>query len=175
MPQTTDTIASHLDRINWNYRVVGPTTVMTSYRCLVDAYYYAVAIEIRLTQHWVIVRALLQRDVGSAQVDSVLRLISEWNLTVYRARFLMVGGCVVLQSEVPAAQLTIDSFLEALYAVCRYSALAGVEIATLATNPSLRDTFDAALAANRAPFWDEALPPPDFGLDFDISVNRLPE
>src|SRR5262245_1815098 len=111
-----ETVSGYLERIEWAYRVVSPTKVFTNYRCAVRAYYYVIGIEVVLSSHWVHVRALLQRDVSAGQLDSVLRLISAWNLSTYRARFLLVGDCVVLQSEIPVEHLTWESFAESLFA-----------------------------------------------------------
>lgn len=175
MTVSIETISSYFERLGWTFRVVSPTKIFTTYRCPVEAYYYVIGIEVIVATHWVHVRALLQRDISVGQFDAVLRLISDWNRSVYCARFLLVGDCVVLQSEIPVERLVPDAFFEALFAVCRYSELAGVEIAVLATNPSLRAVFDLAVAANRKPLWDENPAIHDLDLDFDVSVNRLPD
>ena len=175
MATTTDAITGYLDMLGWSYKTFGDGKVRTTYRCRVSAYYYVIAIEVSVGRHWVVLRALLQGDIGRTQLDSVLRLISRWNEVTYRARFLLVGDCVVLQAEIPVPQLSADLFLESLSAICRYSTLAGVEIAAVATNPSLCGMFDSIITAIRQPAWDGAVPNEMPDLDFDISMNRIPD
>lgn len=175
MTATADTISGYFDMIKWAYRAISPTKVVTSYRCPVTAYYYVVGIEVTTGEHWITVRALLQRDVGGAQLDAVLQLISQWNTVSYRARFLLVDDCVVVQAEIPKVQLSLDEFLFALSAVCRYSVLAGVEIAAVATNPSLCAKFNEVVEATRTPTWDQSSALADLDLDFDITLNQLPD
>lgn len=175
MTATIDIISGYFDRLGWTYRVIDDRKVLTTYRCEVSAYYYVIAIEVAPSAHWVLVRALLQRDIGGAHLDALLRLIARWNEVSYRARFLLVGDCVVVQAEIPGTQLSADLFLESLVAVCRYGTLAGVEIAAVATNPSLCAQLDSLIAATKAATWDNAIPDEIANLDFDISMNRIPD
>ncbi|MFF2661618.1 hypothetical protein ACFVUH_30175 [Kitasatospora sp. NPDC058032] len=172
---TTDTISGYFDAIEWSYKVTGPNQVVTSYRCPVPAYFYAVGIEVVLGRHWIVVRALLQRSLDHAQRESVLQLVSQWNVLSYRARFVLIGDCVVVQAEIPAGSLSLDEFLLCLTAVCRYSTLAGTEIAAVATNPSLRKKLDEVIGENRPPAWAQPLSLADADLDFDITPNRFPD
>jgi hypothetical protein len=172
---TTDEIISYFDKLKWWYKADGEAKVLTSYLCPVPGYYYVIAIEVATGQHWVNIRALLQRDIGSAHLDAVLQLISRWNEVIYRARFLLVGDCVVLQAEVSVAQLSLDLFVEALSAVCRYSTLAGVEIAAVATNPSLCTQFSTVMTTMKPRTWDDAITGEELDIDFDITMNRIPD
>lgn len=175
MTTTSDTISGYFDRIGWWYKVLDNGKVLTTYRCQVTAYHYVIAIEVSASQHWVTVRALLQSDVGGAHLDSVLRLISRWNEVSHQARFLLVSDSVVVQAEIPALRLTAELFLEALSAVCHYSTLAGAEIAAIATNPSLCALFDSVIASTALPAWEGTVPDEILNLDFDISMNRIPD
>jgi hypothetical protein len=171
------TISDYFDKISWTHRVVDPATVLTGYRCPVPCYEYVVPMEVKITRNWVYVRALLQPDVSTARKLTLLRLISEWNERCYRARFLLVKGCAVVQSEVPAVQCHFGSFSEALEAVCRYSTLAGIEIAILATNPLVSELYEH-VEADRDASSESGMAgslSSDLILDFDISVNTLPD
>ncbi|WP_432979445.1 hypothetical protein [Dactylosporangium sp. CA-233914] len=168
------TIASYFERIGWTYHVIDSSRVVVKYRCPIKFYYYPVTIEVVTTKHWVIVRTLLQRDVGRGQADAVLRYISQWNEQVYLLRFVIVQDCVLLQGEIPAAQCHIEAFVDLLRASCRYSALAGVEIALLATNPSAAALYTSAMASMTKVGSEALLVDADTDLDFDLGVNVLP-
>lgn len=175
MTATTDKITGFFDKLGWMYRVVDGGKVITTYRCPVPAFYYVIAIEVISNRHWTTVRALLQRDIHGGNLDPVLRLISQWNEVIYRAKFLLVGDCVIIQAEEPASRLTFDLFVEALSAICRYSTLAGVEIAAVATNPSVNDQVRSVVEVTKPHTWDESIEREEFDLDFDISMNRIPD
>jgi Putative bacterial sensory transduction regulator len=171
-------IEGFLKKLEWTYRVVGEGTILTGIRCAVPFYYYIIPIQIRIGGNWVYVRALLQQDVSARRKLTVLRLVSRWNERCYRTKFLLVNECVVIQSEVAIVQCHFGTFCEALEAVCRYSTLAGPEIAVLATDPMVGDLFeelatsrDARLANGMADGSDNG----ELVLDFDISVNTLPD
>jgi hypothetical protein len=172
---TSDTIANYFTRIDWDYRVSSPTRVLTNFRCPVPAYYYGIGIEVVAGQHWVSIRALLQHNISRTQIWSVLQLISQWNRYAYRVRFLLVDDCVILQAEIPSAEFDFPAFYDGLVSVCHYAKLAGVEIATLATNPSLVALFDSVMASVRPSTWDDRATQTDLDIDFDISLNTLPD
>ena len=172
---TSDTIVDYFEKINWSHEVLSPTHVLTTYRCPVSAYYYVINIEVVISEHWVLLRALLHQNISQEHMRPVLQLISAWNQHSYTVRFLLVDRCVVLQAEVPIVQLDEGSFIGSLAAVCRYGRLAGVVIATLATNPSLVTQFDAITTDSWSPEWDDAVQPDELDLEYDISMNRLPD
>jgi len=176
MPKpTAEIITGYLDTIKWSYRVINPSHVVTVYRCPVPAYYYTVGVETTINEYWVTVRALLQQNIDRAHLPTVLRLLAEWNTASYRARFLLVGDCAVVQAEIPTVQLSADEYLLALSSVCRYSTLAGVEIAAVATNPSLRAKLDEVVEHTTVTRTDESTALLDLDLDFEITPNQLPD
>lgn len=177
MPITSASIANYLEEISWTYRILDENTVLTGVKCPVPFYDYPAVLEIKITQHWIYVRAMLQRDVNPAQTAAVLRLISKWNQRSYRVKFLLVSGCVVVQSEIPVVQCHFGAFFEALEAVCRYTAQAGVEIAILATDPwvsGIYERLEAVRDESTASNLGVSLTASDLMLDFDISVNTIP-
>src|SRR5258708_32065767 len=141
-------IAEYLDEINWSYRLVDDAIIRTAFRCPVPFYDYAAPFEVQVTEHWVYLRALLQRDVHPARCDAVLRLITAWNEGCHLVKFLIVQNCVVLQADIPVVQCHFGSFQDSLQAIYRYSSQAGGEIAVLATNPSVSGLY-AELAVDQ--------------------------
>ncbi|WP_412543200.1 hypothetical protein R8Z50_12230 [Longispora sp. K20-0274] len=173
---TTDTISGFFEKLGWSFRVIDSTRVLTNYRCPVPAFYYVINVEIILGEYWVTFRSLLQNNVSRGQLAAVQELISQWNKHAYRARYLLVDGCVILQIEMPKAHFDYAAFVDSLVAICRYGRLSGVEMAAAATNPSLAKQIDLAVAAEAPPAaWEAILPTGDEDLNFDISMNRLPD
>jgi hypothetical protein len=171
---TSDTVAGYFDRLNWSYRVVDELTILTGYRCPVPFYDYGAPLEVKIGEHWMYIRSLLQRDVAPAQAGTVLTLVSQLNCFSHRARFVLIDDCVLVQAELPLVQCHPPVFLEALIAVCEYTRQAGVEIAMLATNPSVSDLYQQvqdALSSN----GDGRPVMEDLTFDFDLTVNALPE
>jgi hypothetical protein len=178
MTQTTSaTVAGYLDRLKWSYNVVDESTIVSGYRCPVNFYYYTVRLQIKVSEHWVYLRAILQREIAPAQQDAVLRLISELNQHSHNVRFLLVQGCVVAQAEIPVVQFHAGSFLDALEGLYRNSHLAGVEIAVLATNPSTSNLYlqvYRSRTAEQVLIGQPAVAEDDLP-DFDLDVNVLKE
>ena len=176
MPKiSSKNVAECFDKIDWSYRTADDTTVLTGFRCPVPFYDYNVAMEVKTTEHWVYLRALLQRDIDPARRMTVLGLISRWNERCHLVKFIIVDNCVLVQAEIPVVQFHYQSFYQALEAVCRHSGLAGVEIAILATNPSVCLVYEAEEAA-RTRSTDYASRSGDDSLaaDFDLFVNTMP-
>jgi hypothetical protein len=170
----TTTISGYLDAVGWHYLTVQDDVVITSYRCRVTGYFYVLQLEMRISAEWVYVRSLLQRDVDPRHRTAILRLISRWNLESHRVKFVMASNCVVVQAEIAQAQCHVDSFREALYAVCRYGELSAVELATVASDPAVADLYDEL---NRAPESETAghyvALAPEY--DFELVVNTIPD
>ena len=166
-------ITDCLDKIQWRYSVADEKTVITGYRCTVPFYEYSVPIEIRLTEHWVTIFALLQQEIAPDRLPTVASFLSALNSQCRSVRFFLVQDCAVLQAEVPASRFHIGSFMEALKNVCRYSSITGLEVSVLITNRSVADLY-REIGLSSLPFFkltslraDEALS------DFDISANKL--
>jgi hypothetical protein len=147
---TSKTIAEYLDHIQWGYRVLDDTTLLTGFRGAVPFYSYTAPLEILTGPHWVYLRGLLQLDVRPDYRPGVLRFITQWNERCHLARFLLVRGCVLIQSEIPTVQCHEGAFRDALAAVCRYGSLTGAEISVLATNRSANELYEAASTALEA-------------------------
>lgn len=173
MAVDSTTIAGYFDRLGWTYKVSDERRVLTGFHTRIPYHYLPVAAEVITTQHWVVLRALVQRNVRAGQRQAVQDYVSLLNERVYLARFVFSRDCVVLQGEIPVSRSDLGSFRELLMAITKYSALAGLEIATLATNPSTADLFNSVRTALSSPLG--ATINNDLDLDFDLSVNRLPE
>ena len=170
---TSTVIASYLKGLRWGYKEINETRVITGHRTAVPFYDYDIIIEIVLSQHWVNLRAFLQQQIAPGQRPAILSLLSHLNTQCHRARFFMVGDCAVVQTEVPAAHCSVQTFLEALKTLCRYASYAGVEVAILATNTSVAKLYEI-VEATMAPTLAVPLSGEEDFLDqFDISVNRM--
>jgi hypothetical protein len=171
-------IAGYLDEIGWNYKNVSHNSVLTGYQVPIPFYYYSLMIEVKTTANWVYIRAVLQRDVALARRPSIMHFINSWNESSHLVRFMLTSGCVIIQAELGAAQCHLEAFAEKLAAICRFSALVGAELAVLATNPSANELYAAvAQSWERDPLQvgGGGSVDSDLQLDFDITVNRLPE
>ena len=125
------------------------------------------------SKYWISVRGYVHRGVPNGQRDSVQELLSLINGAIRVARFYFVEDCVVIQTEVRSEACNIASFAEAFQAVARFARFYGLEIAVLATNPSVARGFNDVLAAGRVGETTEAVSDTFDMDDLDLSVNRL--
>ena len=83
---TSKTIAGYLDHIEWRYRVLDDTTLLTGFQGTVPFYSYSAPLEILTGPHWVYLRSLLQLDVRSDYRAGVSGFITQWNECCHLAR-----------------------------------------------------------------------------------------
>jgi hypothetical protein len=168
-------LCGYLDKIHWGYHTLeAEQLILTGFPCPVPFYSYAVPIEIRLTPHWITIRAFLQRRVSQRERSAVLALLSKLNAQCRLARFFLVEDCVVAQIDVTRATCRIFVFLEALKVVCTYASSYGVEVAVLATSPTLAEFFDRLEERALHTETNLTIQEDDPRLSFDISANRIP-
>lgn len=173
---TVSDIEGCFDRISWKYRRFDDRRVITGFKCSVPFYRYAVTMEVTLDWNWVYLRAVLFRGVVAASRPAVLRFLSQWNSRAHHARFLLVEDCVVIQAETAVAQWSFGSFVDLVTAVCRYSQLAGVEIGVIAGNPVVAELYEVLEeSATTSRMTPSAVAPLDEDLDFDLTVNLIPD
>src|SRR4051794_35619910 len=134
-------ISDYLDQIRWGYRVVDDNTILTGYGCIVPFYDFQVPIEIRTSTYWLSIRALLQRGVDRARLPVLASFLATLNANCRSARYFLVEDCAVLQAEIPLVRVQRETFVESLTTICRYSSITGLEVAMLATNPSVAELY----------------------------------
>ena len=166
------TICEYLDQIRWGYMPVDDATVLTGYPCIVPFYDFRVPIEIKITGHWVTIRALLQQAITVDRLASIAAFLSTMNAQCRVVRYFVINDCAVLQAEVPLSRFHPGTFLEALKNVCRYASTTGLEVSVLATNRSVLDLYKDA-TAHLARNVGGGIADDDPALQFDISANRL--
>lgn len=165
-------VAGYFDKIGWRYRLVEPSGLITGVSLRIPFTHYSIPIECEVTAHWVIVRAILTRRIIADSRLALATFLSDLNSRCYQVRFYIVESCVAVQSDVPAVNWSQEALRNALDAVGRYAyswgeaitVLAGSAVASrvfLQSHHSSRENSDGSGQGEL--------------LDFDISVNRLPE
>lgn len=150
MSITPEQIDEYFAKLDWPYSKREPTLWDSGY--VGDS--YRVRFIVRLTDRWLYVNALLPVKVQAACRPNLFEHLLRLNYTLNGVKLYLDGDDdVTLSMEIQVADLTLDQFETALYAVCSNADRHFVELIRLATDPSA--------VSSQKPGGDASATPPE--------------
>jgi hypothetical protein len=168
-------IAGYLDAINWNHQVL-EGRILSAFLCDVPFHGLPLRIEIRVGQHWVSIRAFVLAIVPAETRLPIMLMLSEVNARLHQIRAFLVDDCAILQVDIPAGQCGQQEFMQALQVIYRHGSDVGLELAVLATDPSVAELYASVETRRLTSLAQQPVASVDAAeLDFELNANRLPD